>query len=310
MVVKNMKIQLPAYKPDIEEAKFLKSYDPLKYDRPSFTVDILVFTVSPKKNIDIRKVPEFLPRILLIKRKNYPCKNFFALPGGFVDIDESVEDAALRELKEETGLDNLPLMQLYTFGDLNRDPRYRTISTSYLCFAKEPDLIIEAGDDAAEACLFNISSSIIGTTTNVVDGKVITINTWNLNLFNGNTVLRSVIEEEINRNSGIIERKYIIKHSDLAFDHSAIILYALGKIQGLIDCTDIIFNFMDDTFTLTELQKVYEGIKLKKESKANFRRKFGNKVIPTESIKSGTGFRPPTLYKYNPGFSNISKGDL
>lgn len=89
-------------------------------------------------------------RIVLIKRKNPPLG--WALPGGFVDYGESVESAALREAKEETGLEVALIRQFHTYSDPHRDPRHHTITTVYIATAKGKPA---AGDDAAEAMLFS-----------------------------------------------------------------------------------------------------------------------------------------------------------
>ena len=110
------------------------------YPRPSVTVDIIVFTLREN---DLQ--------VLLIKRGHPPFEGTWAIPGGFVGIDESLEGSALRELEEETSVRDVYLEQLYTFGDPGRDPRGRTITVAY--FALVPAIAIHprAGDDAAEA---------------------------------------------------------------------------------------------------------------------------------------------------------------
>src|SRR6476660_8062009 len=90
------------------------------YPRPAVTVDVVIVTREPT------------PRVLLIKRKHDPYAGRWALPGGFVDMDEPLEDAARRELLEETGVRLARLEQLHTFGDPDRDPRGRTVSVVYL----------------------------------------------------------------------------------------------------------------------------------------------------------------------------------
>ena len=119
-------------KQGLTEEEFLASYDASKYERPSVTVDMLIFTVTNEKKENYRKLPEKVLRLLMIKRADHPYIGQWALPGGFIKMDESLEEGALRELKEETNIDNIYMEQLYTWGDVNRDPRTRIISVSYM----------------------------------------------------------------------------------------------------------------------------------------------------------------------------------
>ena len=100
------------------------------HPRPSVTADVIIFTL---RNDDLQA--------LLIKRKHPPFKEMWAIPGGFVSIDESLEEAALRELEEETGVRDVYLEQLYTFGDIGRDPRGRVVTVAY--FALVPATAID-----------------------------------------------------------------------------------------------------------------------------------------------------------------------
>ncbi len=118
-----------------------------KYPKPSITTDCIIFS----DKIINRKV-------LLIKRKNEPFKNKWALPGGFLDMEEDIVDCALRELKEECGIEGIHLEQFYTVGTLGRDPRGRTVSVIYIGFVDDNTADIKAGDDASEAAFFNIDS--------------------------------------------------------------------------------------------------------------------------------------------------------
>jgi len=105
------------------------------YPRPSVTVDVVIVTREPT------------PRVLLIRRKKDPFAGAWALPGGFVDANEPLAAAAARELKEETGVDDVDLEQLAAFGDPGRDPRGWTVSVAFL--ARVPaDTTAAAGDDA------------------------------------------------------------------------------------------------------------------------------------------------------------------
>jgi 8-oxo-dGTP diphosphatase len=116
------------------------------YQKPSVTVDILVFTI---KNNDLK--------VLLVKRGLEPFKDMWAIPGGFARIDESLELAAKRELEEETGVKEVYLEQLYTFGDVNRDPRDRVITVSYIALVNSEEIHLSAQTDAADAKWFSAS---------------------------------------------------------------------------------------------------------------------------------------------------------
>jgi 8-oxo-dGTP diphosphatase len=95
-------------------------------------------------------------KVLLIKRKNEPFKELWALPGGFLEEDEELEAGAKRELKEETGLEVSSMEQIKTFGTLGRDPRGRTLSIAFLARIRE-EQEVNGADDAAEAKWFNLN---------------------------------------------------------------------------------------------------------------------------------------------------------
>lgn len=122
-------------------------YDPARYERPSVTVDIIIFAL----------VAEDL-RVLLIKRKQPPFAGMWAIPGGFVRMDESLEAAAVRELAEETGVTGVYIEQLYTFGDPQRDPRTRVITVAYLALVPYDAIHHRPGDDAAATAWFSMFS--------------------------------------------------------------------------------------------------------------------------------------------------------
>jgi len=109
-----------------------------EYPRPAVTTDAVIFAYD-EKNIDLK--------ILLIQRKNEPYKDFWAFPGGFVDLDESVENCVIRELEEETGLKNVKFEQFFTASEKGRDPRGHTISVFFLALIPL-NLSIRQGDDA------------------------------------------------------------------------------------------------------------------------------------------------------------------
>ena len=121
-----------------------EGYTPPGAERPAVTVDVVIFSL---READLKA--------LLIRRAFPPFKGKWAVPGGFVHRDEALDEAALRELEEETGLRDVYLEQLYTFGALKRDPRGRVISVAYFALVSD-DVSSRAGDDAAEAAWYSI----------------------------------------------------------------------------------------------------------------------------------------------------------
>ena len=119
--------------------------DRTKCRQAHVTVDCVVFGLDEQ---DLK--------ILLIQRGNEPFKGSWAVPGGFVNADESLEHAALRELKEETGVHDVFLEQLYTFGDVHRDPRRRIVTVAYYALVNLRDHTIKAATDASNAAWFAV----------------------------------------------------------------------------------------------------------------------------------------------------------
>jgi 8-oxo-dGTP diphosphatase len=114
-----------------------------EYPRPAVTADIIILHTIKEQYF-----------VLLIERKHPPFEGMWALPGGFVNMDETLEEAALRELQEETGITGVKLDQFHTFSKVNRDPRHRTITTVFIGYADNNTPAPEAGDDAAKAQWF------------------------------------------------------------------------------------------------------------------------------------------------------------
>lgn len=121
--------------------------DLTQYDRPSVTVDVLVFAIVDQQL-----------QVALIKRGIAPFKGRWAIPGGFVHIDESLEDAARRELAEEAGVQGVFLEQLYTFGAPDRDPRGRVITVAYYALVPDQQVTLIASTDAHEARWYPVDS--------------------------------------------------------------------------------------------------------------------------------------------------------
>src|SRR6266567_4499442 len=120
-------------------------YDASKYERPSVTVDVVMMSLRQR---DLQ--------VLLVKRRSWPYEGMWAIPGGFVNMQESLEEAAKRELQEETGVQDVYLEQLYTFGDPGRDPRTRVITVVYFALLDSARLQVRAADDAADVGWFPV----------------------------------------------------------------------------------------------------------------------------------------------------------
>lgn len=223
------------------EEEFLKNYRPGDYERPSVTADTLVFTQTKRGELSL----------LLVRRGRHPFQGHWALPGGFVNIDESLDAAARRELFEETGLADIYMEQLATFGEVARDPRMRVISVAYLGLAPKDSLsgCCRAGDDAKEACLFQVKER--------ADGSFVFMNE---------------------------ERVIMFSESELAFDHAKIIHEGVNRIRGKLNYTDIAFELLEDksAFTMADLRAAYEAMSGTPYPASNFTRN-----ITTRYIKPG-----------------------
>lgn len=231
-----------------EEQDFILNYDSSIYEKPSVTVDNLIFRVFNGKL-----------QVLLIRRKEFPYKDKWALPGGFVNINESIKSAAYRKLKEKTGVDKVYLEQLYTFGDVDRDPRMRVVSVAYFSLISPLDIKeLKAGEDAYEASFFSIEHE----------------------------------NKDIYLTNETSNEKLLIE--DLAFDHEKILKLALDRMSGKVMYTDIAFYLLRDKekFTIFELKNIYELLLNKKLDLPNFRKFFireyvnSNKVVEYKKVKS------------------------
>jgi 8-oxo-dGTP diphosphatase len=142
-----------------------------EYPRPSLTVDCIIFGLDETGRL----------KVLLIQRAKNPYKDHWALPGGFVDMDEDLEAAALRELKEETGVENIFIEQLYTFGTPGRDPRGRVVSVAYFALVNLAEHQLGADTDAQDVRWYALDelpvlafdhAVILETAINRLRGKV------------------------------------------------------------------------------------------------------------------------------------------
>ena len=211
--------------------EFLEEYDPYRYKNPCCTTDTVVFSYK-----DEQALKEGRLKILLVKRGNHPSIGCWALPGGFVNLWENLEDTARRELQEETGVSGLPVEQFACYGDYQRDPRARVITTAYFSLVNEKEVRVKAGDDAADAAWFTVKLKKGESKDITTDAAVIRREDFSLELENEDRGLkiRAVICKE-ERQGLVRERKYKVKEGGMvAVDHAAILTQALEVIQQRI----------------------------------------------------------------------------
>ena len=258
----------------LSEELFLQEYDPSQFERPSVTVDILVMTVLERKL-----------HLLLVRRSELPFLGKWALPGGFLKMDESAEEAAARIVLAKAGVSGAHLEQLYTFSSVERDPRTRVLSIAYLATVPYGKLKFAAGDSVDNASLYTVDG-ISG------DG----IDTGSEDAFASDESELVLTSPEGNEITG----------RDLAFDHEMIIRTAVLRMRGKIGYTDLAFGFLEDpsAFTLTELRHIYEAVLGRALDVGNFRRTIKRDYesagkITERGLEKGSVGRPAMLYRTN-----------
>ena len=194
-----------------DEELFLSTYDITDYDRPSVTADIAAFTI--RKEADESKLA-----LLLIRRGEHPYMNCWALPGGFLRADETIEECALREIKEETNVVPSAIMPVGVYSDCNRDPRGRIISHAFTSIVCEDAVRTLGGDDAIDAKWFDV------TCEEEKDGMC------RLEVANDSAIIVSRLKVKTSTfGKGSYE---IVESGGLAFDHAVIIVEALMTLRG------------------------------------------------------------------------------
>ena len=206
-----------------------------EYPHPAVTVDIVIFTVRDEKL-----------KLLLIRRAYKPYQGKWALPGGFIEMNEDLDTAARRELKEETGVSGVYLEQLYTFGAVKRDPRERVVTVAYYALIPSDKIQLQAATDAEAVGWFGM--------------------------------------DELPK---------------LAFDHAEIVSMAHKRLSDKLDYSTIAFQFLSDTFTLNEIQNIYEIIYQTPVDKRNFRKWILSlkQIEETGELSKGGAHRPAKLYR-------------
>jgi 8-oxo-dGTP diphosphatase len=200
---------------------------------------------------------------LMIKRRDHPFRDTWALPGGFVHMGESLDGAASRELTEETGLEDVYLEQLYTFGEPSRDPRTRVITVAYYALVDWQRLRHLQSED--QPTLLKLEVEWSGETGGPV----------------------TVLDETGQAQS-------------LAFDHADILGMAVKRIRGKLDYVPIGFQLLPACFTLRQLQDVHETILDKPLNKDSFRRRMlaSGLLEATGEREEDVDHRPAELYRF------------
>ena len=265
------------------EKEFLANYKLSDYECPSVTADVAAFMLGSEESENFRKNPDNKLQLLLIKRGGHPFRGMWALPGGFLQKDETVEECALREICEETGVMPTALMPVGVFSKSGHDPRGWIISNAYASIITEESVRQVGMDDASDAQWFGISFER--------DDKGI----YRLTLEYNGEILNAVLAEE---RTGFGRTGFrIIDSGGLAFDHAAIIAEALTVLRSKAKDYEMIFDFLPEKFTLPALQKAQETIMNVSLLPANFRRMVSGYVEETDEYLRGEGHRPARLYK-------------
>jgi 8-oxo-dGTP diphosphatase len=234
------------------EAEFLATYDPSQFQRPSVTVDVALLSAF-----------EGALYALVVKRTEHPSRGRWALPGGFVPMEESLDAAAVRILAAKTGLASVFLEQLYTFGHPRRDPRTRVIAVAY--YALVDRRRFAAAHAQGELSVARIAVPWSGETGGRVD----------LHDSRGATL-------------------------PTAFDHADILGMAVKRVRGKLDYTPVGFQLLPETFTLLDLQRVHETVLGRPLNKDSFRRRMlaTGELEATGEAEKDVGHRPAELYRF------------
>lgn len=237
------------------EGQFLQTYDPGAYERPSVAIDLVLMSVV-----------DGAPVALLMRRAEQPAQDKWALPGGFVGMKESLDEAAHRVLREKARIENAYIEQIYTFGAVDRDPRMRIISVAYFALLPADRYASALAGSAGDLTLARVTVDWPGET----GGPAAAIGT-----------------------DGPLP---------LAFDHSDMLGLALLRLRGKLDYSSIGFALLPEQFTLRQLQDVHEAILGIDLNKSAFRRRMLDKgwLQASGERETGASFRPAELYRFKP----------
>lgn len=247
----------------------------------AYTTDLLIFGIDSRENANVRSLPKKYFSILLVKRNKEPFEGKWCLPGGYVLENETSSDSSIRVLKKETGLTNVYMEQLRVNDSVDRDPRGRTISVSYMALIDRTQIKDELTSDAS---WFDID---INEENNLI----------NIILTNGKEVLEYKVQKEV-IDLKSEQYQYNVINNELGFDHSKIIIEGLMALRDKVNNTDIVFNLMPEYFTIGALKQVYELLLGHKLINSAFRRVIADRLIVTDKMIKTGGHRPSQLCKY------------
>jgi len=238
--------------PDTDEKAFLDAYDPAAWPRPSVAVDVVLLSMVEGKLVT-----------LLVRRDEHPYQGHGSLPGGFVRMDEGLDEAAARVLADKVGLEGVFLEQLYTFGSPDRDPRTRVITVAYYA-------LVDRGR------FESVSTEEPDRTVSILDVP------W---------------EGETGGSVAVLDAEG--DELPLAFDHDELLGMAVKRIRGKLDYTPIGFQLLPERFTLRELQTVHETVLGRPLNKDSFRRRMlaSGLLEATGRRQRDVGHRPAELYR-------------
>lgn len=234
------------------EAEFLARYDLTAWDRPSVAVDIVVLGAA-----------EGGLSVAVYQRDEHPARGRYALPGGFVRLDESLDAAAARLLRGKVGLHGVFIEQLYTFGAPGRDPRGRIITVGYYALVDTARLARASKAPGALAATVRVPwPGETGGPVEVVDAAG--------------------------------------KKLPLAFDHADVLGMAVKRLRGKLDYTPVGFQLLPAEFTLRALQDVHEAVRGEAVNKDSFRRRMlaSGFLEATGAHERDASHRPAELYRF------------
>lgn len=277
-----------------EDKKFLELYSDSIYEKPSVTVDAVIFRLIDKDTGNYRKLPEKKLQVYLMNRKYPPFKNNYAVIGTFIDLDNELAQTMKLCVKNKVGLEHFYYEQLYTFGEKQRDPRTRVLSVSYMLLTCQNNLF--GGE------WFDIDITKNKLNVESLENGYNSEREVEITLSCGDSILNNSLIVKSHKHGIESASEVEVLNSDLAFDHIKIIYYALNRLKNKLEYTDIVFNLLQEKFTLTELKNTYEIILGEKLLDANFRRKTASLVLPLNEYTQDKGHRPSQLFKHNPNW--------